>query len=313
MEENRTVWRDPFSVELERRRDHIESLEGTKLKEDFDSLNTSVFTLSGNGSDLLNLASRFSGTNIHVHQLAKDFPDEFSRRLHNLLASAKSLMEVQRSIGNRWWGKGSDFMAKEQAEAVAKYYVAGEPEFLFKLRDFALHLGSPRLSIKTTMSSKQGGPLAQENSIELKKDELLKWSGWKGASKNFLAKQNGEFEIFNVIERYFRSVTDYHLWFWSKLENHFQSLIDEQKEKSTELFLWVEEFSGIPDWLREGDGVPPPGWSGRKFRAGKTQARYSYGSRGFRIITVDAQGTVVVGDSEGWSPLPRKIDKIVGE
>ena len=313
MEENRTVWRDPFSVELERRRAHIESLEGDKLKADFDSLNLSVFILSGNGNELLNSAASFAGTDVHVDQLPKCFPDEFSRLLHNLLASAKSLMEVQRSIGNRWWGKNSDFMTKDQREAVAKFYVAGEPEFLFKLRDFALHIGSPNLSIKTVMSLKKGGPLTQENSIKLKKGELLDWSGWNTASRKFIESQDVEFGIFDVIERYFKSVTDYHFWFWSRLENDFQALIDEHKEKAKELFFWVEEFSAVPDWLHEGDGFPPPGWSPRRFRAEKTQARYAYGSRGFRIITVDTQGIGVVGDSEGWSPLPRKADKIRAE
>ncbi|MDX2357249.1 hypothetical protein [Dietzia sp. PP-33] len=306
MEEG-TVWRSPFSIEIEERREHLDSLEGARLKLDFNSLNTSIFILSGNGRDLLGLASKFSKTSVHVRQLPGSFPDEFSRLLHNLLASAKSLMEVQRSVGNRWWGKESDFMAKERSEVLRSIFIADEVEFLYKLRDFALHLGSPLLEIVTEMRSVGAGPVEQENSIRLHRDQLLKWTGWRGG-RNFLEKQAEEFEIFEVIERYFKSVTDYHLWFWRRLEDEFSSSIEEHQEKAQELFLWAEEFVGSPEWFRAGADGPPVGWSARRFRAENTQARYSYGSRGFRIFTVSAAGSISVGESSGWENLPRRID-----
>ena len=309
MTEERTIWRDPVMEEIQRRRKHLELLEGAKLKADFEALNTSVFILSGNGQDLSELASKFSGTGVNVRQLPEHFSDEFSRRLHNLLGSAKSLMEVQRAVGNRWWGKESEFMSTERVAAVRRAYVEDETSFLYKLRDYALHLGSPRLSIATTIRAEGGGPVIQENSIRIRRPELLAWSGWNGAARGFLEKQKDEFEIFGVIERYFKAVTDYHFWFWRSLESHCRQIIDEHEEKAQELFLWSEEFAAFPEWLRDGLDAPPLGWSARKFRAEKTMARYAYGSKGFRTISVDTTGSAIPGDSSGWDPLPRKIDR----
>lgn len=296
--------------EIQRRREHLESLEGAKLKADFEALNTSVFILSGNGQDLSDLASKFSATEVNVRQLPEHFSDEFSRRLHNLLGSAKSLMEVQRAVGNRWWGRESEFMSTERDAAVKRVYVEDETAFLYKLRDYALHLGSPRLSIATTIRTEGGGPVVQENSIRLRRPELLAWSGWKGVARGFLEKQEDEFDIFGVIERYFKAVTDYHLWFWRNLESHCRQLIDEHQEKAQELFLWSEEFAAFPEWLRDGLDEPPVGWSARRFRAEKTLARYAHGSRGFREIGVNGSGVAWVGESQGWERLPRKIDRL---
>lgn len=298
-------------MELERRKAHIEGLPGTRLKNDLEALNRCSYIIGENGKELERHVARFLNSQRHVNQLSDQYVNELVRFLHNYLTSVTSLIDAQRVVMRHRWpsdtkGVYSKFETGDYDKHRREIFETGESEFMVKLRNYCTHYAIPVPGLGTTMSWQHGGPVLQVNTLQLDRDRLLDWDKWGAPAKAYLERQNSEFDLSPIIERYMKSVRRFYEWFWTELNDQSKDIKDELHSKSTELMGWYLENDLQPDWLTSG-GEPPADWNGRKFRAARRQERYAQGTRGYHPVIVgpDRQAIYDKEAAGAWPQFPR--------
>jgi hypothetical protein len=308
--ETETIYRNPITAELERRKAYLETLPGARLKEDLEALSRCSYTFGQNAQELANHVKKFLGSaTLHARELSDDYVNELVRLLHNYLASVTSLIDAQRVVMRHRWpattkDERSEFETTDYTKKLAATFATGEAEFMQKLRNYCTHYSIPVPGLGTSMSWEQGGPTIRVNTLRLDRDGLLRWDNWGAVAKPYLQQQPQQFDFAPIIERYMASAKVFFQWFWGEVNERSTELKDELHAKGTEVQLWWEEHNLNPDWLFKGDGLPPPDWNGRRERARRRIKRYRHGTNGFRISAVDPEGVVELGPTD-WDSLPR--------
>lgn len=315
----------PFSIEMDRRKAHLEALQGFQLKEDLDALTRCYYVFSTNASELASHVGEFLNSNRFSRDLSDAYTNDLVRLLHNYLTSVTSLVDSQRVVmRHRWPDAGplfegncrecdrplpsadsySEFESKDYKAKLEATFETGEAAFMGKLRNYCTHYSIPLPTLATTMSWEQGMPaVLQTNTLQLSRDKLLRWNGWTKPAKKFLKEQGEYFDLAPIIERYVNAAGQFASWFWSEINLRSFTLIDELNWKALELHLWQRENVAPPDWFDQGAIHPPPGWNGKLWKLGLRRDRYATGTRGFRIWVIDADGVVQIGKDDDWTPL----------
>ncbi len=147
--------------------------------------------------------------------VAQDTIIEFTRLLHNFLASAKMLVDVTR----RWVRQqfaDSEFLDKYNMEVKGHFASNVQAQFLEDLRDFTLHRALP-LSIPELRFQKNGEhTLKSSLGIVLLKDYLLEWENWSELARIQIDMAfEGEVDIMLICRQYYENVTEFNRWlFW---------------------------------------------------------------------------------------------------
>jgi hypothetical protein len=307
--ESETIYRNPFTAEMERRKAHLHALAGYRLKVDLEALNRCSYTFGRNAEELSNHVGRFLGSHTaSAHELSDEYVNELVRLLHNYLTSVTSLIDAQRVVMRHRWpsakkGEYSEFETTDYARQLKETFETGEAEFMQKLRNYCTHYSIPVPGLGTRMSWEAGGPVLRVNTLQLDREELLRWDEWRAAATAYLRAQPERFDFAPIIERYMAGVRLFYQWFWEQVNARSAHLVSELNAKGMEVKLWYDEHDLRPDWLFKGDGLPPPDWNGRLERARRRRARYQHGAQGFRVSVIDGEGTIEVG-STNWDPLP---------
>lgn len=309
-EETETIYRNPVTAEIDRRKAHLESLPGFRLKSDLEALNRCSYTFSRNAEELTNHVDRFLHTpSTTARELSDSYVNELVRLLHNYLTSVTSLIDAQRVVMRHRWpsekkGVYSDFETNAYASKLRETFETGEAEFMQKLRNYCTHYSIPVPGLGTSMSWRAGSPVVMTNTLRLDRDDLLRWDEWRAAATAYLRAQPARFDFAPIISRYMSGARKFFQWFWEQVHELSADIVNELNDKALEFKFWYDEHNLNPDWLMKGDGMPPPDWNGRLEIAKRRQLRYAYGTKGFRLCTVDANGEIVVAESD-WEPLPR--------
>jgi hypothetical protein len=304
-----TIYRNPITAEIERRKAYLEALPGARLKEDLEALNRCSYTFGRNAQELADHVERFlASSTLHARELSDDYVNELVRLLHNYLTSVTSLIDAQRVVmRHRWPTPGKErsaFETQDYAEKLSDTFETGEAEFMQKLRNYCTHYAIPVPGLGTSMSWEQGGPVIRVNTLQLDRDALLRWEEWRAAATTYLRNQPQRFDFAPIIERYQASARVFFQWFWEEVNKRSAAQVTELNDKAREVQLWWDENNLAPDWLLTGDGFPPPGWSGRRERAKRRVARYAHGTQGFRVSTIATESAIELGETD-WEPLPR--------
>lgn len=304
--EDGTTERSDFGVEMEARKAHIEALPGARFKEDLEALNRASYVLSYNGQELVGHVEKFVSSNLNAQNLADVYVNELVRFLHNYLTSVSSLIDAQRVIIRHIWPSEAD---PDRIDFEAAYtqnreaaFAGGEAAFVTKLRNYCTHYAIPVPGLGTQVSWSRGGPVVHVNTLQLERDKLLRWSNWGAAAKGYLQAQTAKFDLAPIIERYMASTRKFYKWFWMEVNERNNSAVEEVMQKGKELWLWYEDRSGMPEWLRKGQDHPPSGWSARRFRAENRIARFSHGTRGYVAHTITPDGTITLA-ADPWGPF----------
>lgn len=179
---------------------------------------------------------------------------------------------------------------------------------MVKLRNYCTHYSVPLPQLGTTIRWEDGGPVLHINTLQLDRNLLLRWDKWGAVAKAYLTGQDEKFDLGPIIESYMSSVREFYEWFWGEIDKRSSYLKEELHQKARELQLWYDENNPRPDWLTSGC-EPPPDWNRkasrvmRQMRARKRIERFAYGTRGFAVSNVNANGEIVFVRDE-WSPLP---------
>jgi hypothetical protein len=309
-DDGESIYRNPITAEMTRRRTQLESLRGYQLKVDLEALNRCSYTFSRNAQELTHHVGHFlRSATTSATDLSDIYVNELVRLLHNYLTSVTSLIDAQRVVMRHRWpsakkGEHSEFETTEYAAQVRNTFETGEAEFMRKLRNYCTHYSIPLPGMGTRMSWEAGGPVIRVNTLQLDRDELLRWDEWRSTATAYLRAQPEKFDFAPIIERYMAAARSFFQWFWEQVNERSSEIVAELNDKATEVKLWYDEHNLRPDWLFKGDGTPPTDWNGRLERAKRRRTRYAHGTQGFRVCTVDSQGTVKPSVSD-WEPLPR--------
>lgn len=305
-----TIYRNPFTAELGRRKAQLEALPGYRLKVDLEALNRCSYTFSQNAKELTTHVGRFLRSHTtSAQELSDEYVNELVRRLHNYLTSVTSLIDAQRVVMRHRWpsakkGEYSPFETTDYAAQLKETFETGEAEFMQKLRNYCTHYSIPVPGLSTSMSWEAGGPVLRVNTLQLDRDELLRWDEWRSAATEYLRAQPERFDFALIIERYMAGTRVFFQWFWEEVNARSSDLAAELNAKAVEVKFWYDEHDLRPDWLYKGDGLPPPDWNGRLERARRRIARFEHGTQGFRVSAVDSSGTINLGPTD-WDSLPK--------
>ena len=143
----------------------------------------------------------FWSTDAHPSELFR----EPSRRLHNFLASATTLIDHTRNHLKRCYSRHS-FYERYQAEVDAVFKGKPNPEFIIGLRNFALHNRLPLNKAALTLTS------PPRHAFLLERDLLLTGDRWTSASRAYLTSFTESFEVTPLIIDYREQVTGFQRW-----------------------------------------------------------------------------------------------------
>lgn len=309
------VWAARWAQERERRVQLLDELPGKGHHERLETLNRASGIFSSNLVELGNHLSSFVNTGRNVHDLPDGYELEAVRLFHNYLSSVATLRDMQRVTHRSVWpaklpierriderDSRTIWEVEFYRPAVEELFGDDDINFLFDLRNCSLHRTVPIMSVGTTWSEGPSGGVTQFNTVTLKRSELDKYKKWTGASKRYLGTQNSDVEFLALIEKHSQRARRFYQWFWDKVVDAVRCDVDEYLGKGKELSLWLAEEMVVPDFEEHYGGMPVPG-SLRRKRAEARLKRAEYGTGGWRNITVDVAGNVVVGESD-WGPLP---------
>jgi len=234
---------------------------------------------------------------------------EANRLLHNYLASLATLRDVQRMVHHRLWPDRHAPDNENDKRTVWEVKV-WEPErdrvfgddaikFLVDLRNFSVHYAIPPVRMGTRLHGVGGGPVMQANSVLLDRAELLKWSGWKGASRRHIEAHDGDIEFLPAIADYSTKVREFYGWFWEQVtgDEKVRVALTEHHGKTNEYGLWRKVESTVSHFGPDGRRIYKP-----RLAAARLE-RAAFGTSGWRVITPDENGEWVVGETD-WPPLP---------
>jgi hypothetical protein len=311
-DESTTTHRTPFGIEVAARESHLAALPGKRAWEWFESIKRATEVFNGNTVVLQEHLTQFVGTTVHVDDLPDNFHVEANRLLHNYVTAMGTLRDIQRAIHRQVWPEPSDDdnnracpTCGQRPSTRTKWQVAvWEPQvtkvfgddpirFLTDLRVFSVHYSIPPVTLTTRWHSEGGGPMEWQNIVALKRDELLKYSGWSGAARRYINTHDGDIEFLPVIVQYSTKVRAFAEWFWRLVEDQVRVDLAEYIGKNNEYMYWRHVES---TWARYGP-------AGRRKNAEARLARAQAGTSGWRVIAADENGEWVVGESD-WPPLP---------
>ena len=140
---------------------------------------------------------------------------EVARRFHNMVASAKSLVDHTRIFVNEHY-KSIEVVESAYLERVKNTFSEnGNAAVIEDLRNYFLHAGVPplrmQLHLDTTASS--NGGMIIKNQVFLEMNRLRSWGRWKSRSKKYLAELTDDLDLLALVSEYKKTVNEFHMWF----------------------------------------------------------------------------------------------------
>lgn len=143
------------------------------------------------------------------------FWQELDQRLHNQLAGAASLVDHVRRLTD-YYAEDAPELVKEFARRNDEVFAMDEAAFLRRLRNYLLHYGVPPIVQTQSLSMIEGGMTG--HSIKLSAAYLLRWDGWSGQAKDYLAKfadRDGPV-IAKVVVDYGNAMSQLYFWLFGQ-------------------------------------------------------------------------------------------------
>lgn len=90
------------------------------------------------------------------------------------------------------------------------------------------------------MSWEAGGPVLRVNTLQLDREELLRWDECRVAATEYLRAQPERFDFAPIIERYMAGVRTFYRWFWEQFNERSSEVVAELNAKAMEVSALVE-------------------------------------------------------------------------
>lgn len=159
-------------------------------------------------------------------EIAQDTILEFTRLLHNFLASSNMLIDVTRRWVEQQF-KGSEFRIMYKDETSKKFTNNVQAQFLKDLRNFTLHRTLPLAIPELRMQQVDEHHLRSSLGIVLLKDYLLEWDNWSELGRMQIQMAfKGEVDIQTIIDQHFDNETKFMQWLFWKIRELFSEEVD---------------------------------------------------------------------------------------
>jgi len=137
--------------------------------------------------------------------------DEVSRRLHNFLASAKTLVDHSR-VHVLTTHSGTQFEKDYKDEVASRFSQSSITKFVHCLRNYNLHYRIPLVNASTRLEP--GGQVTEmRQQIFLRADILRSWTGWDKLAKRYLSEAGEQLSVERLATDYMRVVSPFYEWF----------------------------------------------------------------------------------------------------
>lgn len=136
----------------------------------------------------------------------KRWLEEIDRRLHNVVAAVKTVVDHTRALTGELYGPeglSPEYKARTSALAITPVV-----RFVQELRQLFQHWRLPSI---VHLESTRAGTLSR--SIALIRDDLLQWGRWTTQARAFIEQSDKHIDIGAVVEQYLTTVRTFHLWF----------------------------------------------------------------------------------------------------
>ena len=183
---------------------------------------------------------------LHAYQL------NVTRLLHNFVASAQSLIDHTRFFYRKLYEP--DNLFPDYQEEIRKRFLKHTLScFIKDLRQYAQHYQVPSLS--SSLRYERGKP-DFEVSMNMDKNDLLEFSGWKANSKTFLADSDDKIDVLKLFQEYHTHIMSFQSWFSEKQKeihkNDFAYVsLMKSKLKKNELGKFVKSMIKSPKSIEE--------------------------------------------------------------
>lgn len=153
---------------------------------------------------------------------------EVIRHFHNMVSSAKSLVEHTRLFVNENYNN-TEFIKFSYHEKIQMVFSNnGNAAVIEDLRNYFMHAGIPPLKMHLSLSSHPDQQeMEMSNKVLLELEILKSWGHWKARSKKYLAALPGDFDLLALVSEYRATVNDFHRWFSDLLHKHHAKDIEE--------------------------------------------------------------------------------------
>ncbi|HVS82173.1 MAG TPA: hypothetical protein VHE60_10605 [Pyrinomonadaceae bacterium] len=232
------------SITLEEYLEGIEALqqtEGWKIHQDMERLGWSFYIFQGNYHDLIN-SLHINYADFLLHFDVRNSPEmqsflkEVMRKFHNFVASALMLVDHTRNLSDKLY-KGTQFEDIYSSEVEKRFKLNPAIQFVHRLRSYVLHCALPEPS--AVLSSNF------ETSLKISISTLRKWAGWTQLARQYLETCNEDEKIEDIACAYFKSVSDFHEWFFNNQKKLHEQAFAEANALRQRLVnsKWHSEYS----------------------------------------------------------------------
>lgn len=148
--------------------------------------------------------------NVRRPDVREAFQAQVTQRLHNYVAGSATLIDHARNLMRARTGGIADEFNRRKAEVAATPEVA----FIRDLRNYVLHQANPFLG-HTVRIMGADGPIVGE--LELSGSNLLAWSRWKSAAREFIKAQPDSFALRPIVHQHGALMVTLHNWLQNQL------------------------------------------------------------------------------------------------
>ncbi len=174
----------------------------------------------------------------------EQFCAELTRRLHNFLAGAKSLVDHTRNMVKELY-KEHSFLDEYQNKIGDTFAASGVAVFIQELRNYTLHYKLPVAAISMDMTKLDAGTWEISNGISLSKESLKEFSGFTKLAKDYLENSPDQIALAPIVDQYFSLVTTFYGWLGERQQEVHKAEFGEMNALQT-LLKGLMDQAGIP-------------------------------------------------------------------
>lgn len=230
--------------------DEIEKSNAVSYKERIRRLEINFSFLAGNYLDLCEILNKVDvqdGSSLYFNLSSVEIDDliqEVSRKMINFISMAKSLVDCNRNLIEKWY-EYTDFYSRYKKEVEKNFTGNQLIEFVEGLRNYIMHYELPIVNARLHVDHQNGSSITGI-SFPLKKSRLLKWENWADKGLPYLLEQKEEINLKLIIDEYYNLVFDFNSWLLTELNSLHQ-----------DDFIWLE--SKINEFKKFRDAQNDPG------------------------------------------------------
>lgn len=209
-------------------RDGMEALantQGFQLGQKYDRLGMSFYIFKRNHDELISSIEHFKQPRVMLlwdDEEIGQFLNEVTRRLHNFVAAAKTLVEHTRIITRELYGD-TEFWKEYDAEVTQRFTLNPAVQFVHKLRDYILHRDLPVTSARLSLTD-------FDSSLLISIEKMRDWDSWTGLSRQYVNTAKDQEKIEDIVRAYTESVISFHSWFYDRhVELHEEAYAETER------------------------------------------------------------------------------------